>query len=65
MSDEKFKGKYRIKSARASWHDYNGGAYFITICTKNRVHYFGENDLGAGGDGEETGMHDINILRIE
>ena len=43
MSDEKFKGKYRIKSARASWHDYNGGAYFITICTKNRVHYFGEN----------------------
>nr|WP_221202184.1 transposase [Microbacter margulisiae] len=29
-------------SARASWHDYNGGDYFITVCTKNREHYFGE-----------------------
>ena len=42
MSDEKFKNKYRIPSARATWHDYGGGAYFITVCTKNRVHYFGE-----------------------
>ena len=42
MSDEKFQNKYRIKSARAVWHDYNGGNYFITICTKNREHYFGE-----------------------
>ncbi len=23
-------------------HDYNGGEYFITICTKNREHHFGE-----------------------
>ena len=42
MSDEKFQNKYRIKSARAVWHDYNGGNYFITICTKNREHFFGE-----------------------
>jgi len=42
MSTEKFKNKYRIPSARAVWHDYNGGAYFITICTKNKEHYFGE-----------------------
>ncbi|MDR0844351.1 MAG: hypothetical protein LBN71_03955 [Tannerella sp.] len=42
MSDEKFQNKYRIKSARATWHDYNGGAYFITVCTKNREHFFGE-----------------------
>ena len=42
MSDEKFQNKYRIPSARAAWHDYGGGAYFVTICTKNREHSFGE-----------------------
>lgn len=39
---EKFQHKYRIPSARAKWHDYNGGEYFITICTAGREHYFGE-----------------------
>ena len=39
---DKFQNKYRIPSARANWHDYNGGIYFVTICTKNREHYFGE-----------------------
>jgi putative transposase len=40
---EKFKNKYRIPSARASWWDYaNAGAYFVTICTADRVHFFGE-----------------------
>ena len=29
------------KSPRADWHDYNGASYFVTICTKNRIHYFG------------------------
>jgi len=39
----KFKGKYRIESIRAQWWDYGwNGAYFITICCKNRKHYFGE-----------------------
>jgi len=42
MSDELFRNKYRIPSVRATWHDYNGGMYFITICTKDREHYFGE-----------------------
>ena len=42
MSDEKFQNKYRIKSARATWHNYSGGAYFITVCTKNHEHFFGE-----------------------
>lgn len=27
---------------RANWHKYNGGEYFVTICTKDRIHYFGE-----------------------
>lgn len=30
------------KTPRAKWHDYNGAEYFVTICTKNREHYFGE-----------------------
>ncbi len=39
----KFQNKYRNESARAQWWDYgNEGAYFITICTKNREHFFGE-----------------------
>ena len=40
---DKFKNKYRITSARASWWNYGwAGAYFITICTQNREHFFGE-----------------------
>lgn len=42
MDDDLFKSKYRIPSARAYWHDYNRGYYFITICTYKREHYFGE-----------------------
>lgn len=38
----KFQNKYRIESARATWWNYGwAGAYFITICTQNRNHYFG------------------------
>ena len=29
------------KHARYRWHDYNGGLYFITICTKDKKHFFG------------------------
>lgn len=40
---DKFQNKYRIPSARMQTWDYRWkGAYFITICTKNRIHYFGE-----------------------
>lgn len=40
---DKYKNKYRIPSARLSGWDYaNNGAYFITICTQNGEHYFGE-----------------------
>lgn len=52
----KFQNKYRIASARwQNWDYANAGAYFITICTQNRKHYFGAiqdgvmhlNDLGV------------------
>ncbi|HNS42426.1 MAG TPA: transposase [Taishania sp.] len=40
---DKFKNKYRIPSARLQNWDYgSNGAYFITICTQNREHFFGE-----------------------
>ena len=40
---EKFRGKYRIQSNRYKNWDYrNNGCYFITICTQNRKHFFGE-----------------------
>lgn len=39
----KFQNKYRISSARLQSWDYSkNGAYFITICTQNREHFFGE-----------------------
>ena len=47
MSDDRFQNKYRIESARAEWHDYNGGIYFVTICTKDRENFFGEIENGT------------------
>jgi REP element-mobilizing transposase RayT len=43
MSNDKFQNKYRIPSNRAQWWDYsNNAAYFITICTANKEHFFGK-----------------------
>lgn len=41
MSD-KFRDKYRVHSARASWYDYNTGVFFVTICTRKMDCYFGD-----------------------
>ena len=42
MSD-KFQNKYRTASARLqTWNYAWDAAYFVTICTKNREHFFGE-----------------------
>ncbi len=46
LDSEYFNGKYRVKTARADWIDYNNGDFFVTICTKNRSHYFGHIDNG-------------------
>ena len=55
MDDQLFKNKYRIKSIRLKdWNYSSNGAYYITICTKNRECLFGKivdgkmtlNDLG-------------------
>lgn len=40
---KKYQNKYRIPSARLQSWDYgNNGVYFITICTKDRIHFFGK-----------------------
>jgi putative transposase len=50
----KFRGKYRVSSARAGWWDYGwNGAYYITICTKNRKYFFG---------GIENGRMQLNAI---
>ena len=45
---QRFKNKYRIPSNRAPFWDYGWNAmYFITICTQNRAHWFGEITKGV------------------
>ena len=42
MTTEKFRNRYRIPSARKPNWDYRWqGLYYVTICTRNRNHYFG------------------------
>lgn len=39
---DRYKGKYRIPSARLKDWDYGSNApYFVTICTDNKICYFG------------------------
>ncbi|WP_426062574.1 transposase [Flavobacterium sp. DSP2-3-1] len=57
----KFQNKYRIPSARLKNWDYgNNGAYFITICTSNREHFFGE--IVLGNDENEMQLNEIGKL---
>ncbi|AFU18914.1 transposase [Actinobacillus suis] len=30
------------KSVRVKWDSYQNGCYFVTVCTKDKYHYFGE-----------------------
>ena len=66
MSEEKFKDRYRIPSTRATWHDYLGGAYFVTICTKDREFSLGKIEdeqmhLSEIGKYAEEQFHDVSL----
>ncbi len=37
-----YQHKYRVQTTRLSTHSYAAGVYFVTICTKNRIHTLGE-----------------------
>jgi putative transposase len=40
---DKYQNKYRIKTTRLQSWDYGANApYFVTICTANRKHFFGQ-----------------------
>ncbi len=42
FDEELFQEKYKIESTRLPHWDYSdSGLYFITICTKDRIEYFG------------------------
>ncbi|MFC4231519.1 hypothetical protein ACFOW1_06445 [Parasediminibacterium paludis] len=44
----KFNNQYRIPSSRLAHWDYGAAAaYFITICTKDRQHFFGDIQQGV------------------
>ena len=56
------------KLARAQWFRYMDGAYFVTICTKDRVHYFGkinhaEMHLSAIGKFAQDQIHHTAAIR--
>jgi putative transposase len=62
--DDKFKSKYRIPSTRLSDWDYSSyGLYYITICTKNRIHYFG--DIVRGEETQNIASLRKNIISEE
>jgi putative transposase len=43
INPTKYRNKYRIETARLRNYDYSAnGAYFVTICTKDKHNYFGE-----------------------
>ncbi len=45
---DKYKNKYRIPSTRLQNWDYgSNGAYFVTVCTQHREHYFGDIAQGV------------------
>ncbi|MBQ1654617.1 MAG: hypothetical protein II575_04060 [Bacteroidales bacterium] len=61
---DKYLGIYRSETRRVDWHKYNGGEYFVTICTKDRVHYFGEianGEMQLSAIGQYTHEQFMNV----
>lgn len=56
---DKFQNKFRIPSARATFHNYDGGAYFVTICTAGMEHFFGKISDG------EMKYSEIGLFAVE
>ncbi len=70
---EKYQNKYRTKTNRLQNWDYGwNGAYFVTICTKNREHYFGniyddkiDNELNDNRDVETPNLGVSTIIQYK
>jgi len=55
----KFRNRYRIESIRLRGYDYSrDGAYFVTICTKNRDCIFGDVVI------VETGLRPVSTINL-
>jgi len=55
--DDRFKSKYRIASTRLTGWDYGSTSlYYITICTKDKLRYFGEIVAGLNEDYQEDAL---------
>ena len=53
--------RYRIESTRLKGYDYSrDGAYFITICTKNKFRLFGEIKNYNNDECVETGLRPVS-----
>ena len=55
------------KSPRAKWHNYNGADYFVTICTGDRINYFGsivdgKTQLTAVGEYAKQCIEKIGVI---
>ena len=62
---DKYQNKYRIPSARLhSWDYSSNGAYFITICTAKREHYFGQIKNGKMNFSEQGKLANQYWLEI-
>ena len=58
MEEEKYKGKFRIPSARLRGWDYGShGLYFVTICNKDRIHHFGEIEIAYMEEQKQNGAY--------
>lgn len=61
---EKYRNKYRIPSTRLQHYDYGSqGLYFITICTKNHIRFFG--DIVDTGNGPSLRPTTIGRIAME
>lgn len=57
-----FKNKYKIQSIRLSEYDYSlSGFYFVTICTHERVEYFGDVARDNGGE-YSVALSDVGMV---
>lgn len=62
---EKYQNKYRIPSARLQGYDYGqNGAYFITICTKGRDHFFGEIISSPGSETQDIASLQLTQMGV-
>jgi REP element-mobilizing transposase RayT len=59
-----FNDQYRIATARLRGYDYGqNGAYFVTICTQDRVRYFGEIEVPAQ-DWAQARLHATPLAEV-